>query len=159
MRSNYFDTFTLETCELVSIIEAADAVWNSVLPGIEVSSFRSSLVLLFFSSKEISLLLLRQFLAVNTLMLGFDFLQHILVLFLLLSSERRILLFYRGRRLLIVFGSCKVHFDISLDAANLVVRLGVDDVNQVVVASILNRNGVSLEQTGVMRQFLFETTR
>ena len=106
MRSNYFDTFSLETCELVSIIEAADAVWNSVLPGIEVSSFRSSLVLLFFSSKEISLLLLRQFLAVNTLMLGFDFLQHILVLFLLLSSERRILLFYRGRRLLIVFGSC-----------------------------------------------------
>lgn len=56
----------------------------------------------------------------------------------------------------IVLGCLEVELNIGLNAANLIIRLGFDDVDGVVAATILDINRVTLVKHGVMRQFLLE---
>ena len=66
-------------------------------------------------------------------------------------------LFLDGCWLNIVFRGCKVDLYIGLNAANLIVWLGLDDVYQVITPTILNTDSVSLVEYRIMGQLLFKS--
>lgn len=50
----------------------------------------------------------------------------------------------------------KIDFDVSLDHANLGVRLALDNINQKVPARIVDLDRITLEETTVVRELLLE---
>lgn len=133
-----------------------DSVLEPVLPGIE---FR--VLALFFILEllqELLLLLLCELLAVNAFVLFLDLCNLLLVVLALFSSHDAGCLLgkIRCHWLHVIFRRRKLDIDICLDAANLIVRLGVNHINQVLPASILNADGSILVQDRVVREFLLQ---
>ena len=120
---------------------ATNSVGQTVLSGVKVR------VLCLFVSldfiENLALLLLSQFFAVNSCVLARDFGQSLRIFRLF---DRTLL----GRRLLrqlgwlhVVLRRHKVKLDVCLDTANLVVRLGLHDIDRVFSPAELDINRVS----------------
>lgn len=106
--------------------------------------------------KDLALLLLRQFLAVDASVLGGDGGEALRILRVFESALLRGCLLLHLGRLDVVFGRGEVEFDVGLDAADLVVRLRLQDVDRVLAPCILNVDRVSFVEDGVVSQLLLE---
>ena len=109
--------------------------------------------------KDLALLLLRQFLAVDASVLGGDGGEALRILRVFESALLRGCLLLHLGRLDVVFGRGEVEFDVGLDAADLVVRLRLQDVDRVLAPCILNVDRVSFVEDGVVSQLLLETRK
>ena len=129
-----------------------------MLPRVEVRVF----VLLFFFHDVLEqhlLLFLGQRASVNADGLLGEFLHFGLVLLLDCRSLLLPLLLppRDRRRFFVVLGRLEVEVDIGLHTADLVIRLAIDHVNQIVAARKLNADRVSLVQHRVVSQFILQT--
>lgn len=125
-----------------------------MLPWVEVGVF--CLFVGLDLRENFSLLLLCQLFAVNASVFASNLGQSFSVLCLFVSPllSRRFL----GElwRLNVVLGRHEVKLDVGLDAANLIVWLGLYDVNLVLFSSKLNVNRVALVKDRIVRKFLFK---
>jgi hypothetical protein len=122
---------------LARLTVVANAVLELVLARIEV---RVLTLLVFLELlKDLLLLFVRQLLAINAFVFFLD-LSHFLVVFLLLfcPDNSRWLLGKLWSRFHVILRRREVDVDVCLNAADLVVWLGLEDVNQVVTTSILD---------------------
>ena len=133
---------------------AADTVSQTILPGVEVRVLR--LFLSFQFLKNLSLLLLREFFSIHTSVLGLHCSKSFSVLLFFLRSRlsRRLLLNLGW--FTVVLWSFEIDFNVRLDAADLIIWLGLNDVDCVVATTILNVNRVTLVKDRVMSQLLLQ---
>ena len=133
---------------------AADTVSQTILPGVEVRVLR--LFLSFQFLKNLSLLLLREFFSIDTSVLGLHCSESFSVLLFFLRSRlsRRLLLNLGWFN--VVLWSFEIDFNVRLDAADLIIWLGLNDVDCVVATTILNVNRVTLVKDRVMSQLLLQ---
>ena len=118
---------------------------EAVLAGVEIGAL--GLLLLLDLVKQLLLLLCGKLFAVDSRVLVLNLLEFLLVFAGLISLN---LAFGWSQRWLlwldVVFGRRKVEVDVGLNAANLLVGLTLDDVNEVLAAAIGDLDGVSLVQ-------------
>ena len=121
-----------------------NSVLQAMLPWIKLWIFLQLLLLQLV--KNVPLLARCELLAINSLVFAdFRCEQCGILLFFSRSSLRRGLLLNLGR-LNIILGFHEVQFDIGLDAADLVIGLGLFDIDCVVPSAVLNVNRVALVQ-------------
>ena len=135
-----------------------------MFPGVEILiALLDRIQLLLY---QLLPLLISEGLPVESLELGLKLLDLLLglglqLLLLLYLELTRPLLQGRGRQLLrvqllVVQGLPEIHLDVRLHHAYLVLRLALNDVDQVVTPMVLDVDGVTLHQAGVVSQFLLK---
>ena len=141
---------------LTSFNVASDAMRQTVLPRVKVR------VLLLFLRlellKDLTLLLLSQFFAVDTGVFSLHGSESLSVLFLFHGSSLRWTLLLDLGRFDVVLGRLEINFNVRFNAANLIIGFGVDYINGVFAATILNVDRIALVKHGVMCQLLLKTS-
>lgn len=135
---------------------------ESVLPWVEVLILSSYLNFLQFFLDKLVLLFLGELLAIKpdklSTQLLFNLPLGLLSALLLLVFNRKVrLLLLKSWLFLIVKGSLELDLDVCLNHADLVLRLTVCDINEIISALVVDVDGVSLHKTRVIGQLLFQT--
>ena len=126
---------------------------KAVLAWVEVRVF--SLFIFLHLCEKLLFLLFRQLLSVNSLVLLFKLSNLLLILLLFFCPHHAAgLLSQLGCRLYVVFGCCEVHVDVCLNATDLVIWLGLQNVNQIVPPRILDVDRAALMQHRIVSQLL-----